>query len=75
MDGAQFVATEASSDASVVDVSSDPSSWGRLAHQSSNARSSVYERHNVDGSKTVTHVYWTHEAAEACASCDHRSAQ
>jgi hypothetical protein len=75
MDGAQFVATEASSDASVVDVTSDPSSWGQLTHQSSNGRSSVYERHNVDGSKTVTHVYWTHEAAESCASCDHRSAQ
>ncbi len=75
MDGAQFVATEAGSDSSVVDITNESSSWGQLVHQSSNGRSSVYERHNTDGSKTVTHVYWTHEAAESCAACDHRGAQ
>jgi hypothetical protein len=56
-----------------VDVSNDPSSWGMLISQSKNGRSSTYERGNSDGSKTVTHVYWTAEAASGdCASCDHR---
>lgn len=55
-----------------VDVSDDPNSWGQLQRQSANGRSSVYERHNMDGSKTVTHVFWTIEAAARCKSCDHR---
>ena len=50
----------------------DPGSWGRLVSQSNNGRSSTYEAFNRDGSKTVTHVYWTLEAASRCASCDHR---
>lgn len=54
------------------DVSDDPNSWGQLVRQSAHGRSSVYERHNRDGSKTVTHVYWTDEAAARCPSCDHR---
>ena len=55
------------------DVTDDPNSWGDLMRQSANGRSSVYERHNQDGSRTLTHVYWTLEAAEGCADCDHRS--
>ncbi len=56
-----------------VDVSDDPSSWGQLMSQSKNGRSSTYERGNADGSKTITHVYWTVEAAAGdCPSCDHR---
>ena len=54
------------------DNTDDPSSWGMLVSQSNNGRSSTYERFNQDGSKTVTHVFWTVEAAAACASCDHR---
>lgn len=50
----------------------DPSSWGTLIRQSGNGRSSIYERHNRDGSKTLTHVFWTIEAAESCHGCDHR---
>jgi hypothetical protein len=50
----------------------DPNSWGELKHQSQNGRSSVYEHHNQDGSRTLTHVHWTLEAAEGCADCDHR---
>ena len=59
----------ASSDA---DISEDPNSWGYLVKQSVNGRSSVYERHNMNGSKTITHVFWTLEAAARCKSCDHR---
>lgn len=62
----------ASPDSTYVDVTDDANSWGQLVRQSANGRSSVYERHNSDGSKTVTHVYWTLETAAKCASCDHR---
>lgn len=58
--------------ASAVDITDDPQSWGRLVSQSASGRSSVYERHNADGSVTLTHVFWTLEAAEGCPSCDHR---
>lgn len=54
------------------DITDDPRSWGQLIRQSANGRSSIYERHNPDGSKTLTHVYWTQEAASNCRSCDHR---
>jgi hypothetical protein len=54
------------------EVSNDSSTWGQLVSQSANGRSSTYERANWDGSKTVTHVYWTEEAAERCPGCDHR---
>ena len=54
------------------EVSNDSSSWGQLVSQSANGRSSTYERGNSDGSKTVTHVYWTEEAADRCPGCDHR---
>lgn len=60
---------QASKDA---DISDDPNSWGHLVRQSANGRSSVYERHNMNGSKTITHVFWTLEAAARCKSCDHR---
>ena len=55
-----------------VDVTDDPRSWGQLMSQSANGRSSTYERDNWDGSRTVTHVYWTEEAAARCGNCDHR---
>lgn len=55
-----------------VDIGDDPNSWGRLVRQSTNGRSSVYERDNTNGSKTITHVFWTNEAAARCKSCDHR---
>jgi hypothetical protein len=57
---------------SVSDVTDDPTSWGNLINHSPNGRSSTYERFNRDGSKTMTHVYWTIEAASRCPSCDHR---
>lgn len=49
--------------APVSDVTDNPTSWGALTRQSSNDRSSTYERYNSDGSRTITHVYWTVEAA------------
>jgi hypothetical protein len=56
-----------------VDVDHDrPETWGTLVKQDHRGRSSVYERHNRDGSRTVTHVFWTAEATEDCADCDHR---
>ena len=54
------------------DIGDDPNSWGSLVKQSANGRSSVYERQNMNGSKTITHVFWTIEAAARCKSCDHR---
>ena len=54
------------------EVTDDPNSWGQLVSQSRNGRSSSYERFNSDGSKTITHVYWTIEAAANCPGCDHR---
>jgi hypothetical protein len=66
---ASLPATTAASD---VDITDDPNSWGQLMSQSASGRSSTYERFNRDGSKTVTHVYWTLEAASNCPSCDHR---
>jgi hypothetical protein len=39
---------------------------------SQTGRSSTYERFEHDGSKTLTHVFWTEEATANCPSCDHR---
>lgn len=72
LDTTTTVAASSSSAASGVDITDDPSSWGRLVSQSANGRSSVYEKFNPDGSKTLTHIYWTIEAASDCPSCDHR---
>ncbi len=54
------------------EVTNEPNSWGMLVSQSANGRSSTYEREHQNGSKTITHVYWTEEAAEVCHGCDHR---
>jgi hypothetical protein len=50
----------------------DAKNWGQLVSQTRNGRSSTYERFESDGSQTLTHVYWTLEAAETCRGCDHR---
>lgn len=52
--------------------SDDPKNWGQLKKQSKNGRSSTYEKQNADGTQTITHVFWTIEAAADCPSCDHR---
>lgn len=61
----------ASRRAGVSEVTDDPNSWGYMVRQSANGRSSVYERYNSDGSKTITHVFWTEEAASR-GNSDHR---
>lgn len=75
LDSTTTVAALASQASSASDVTDDPNSWGQLVSQSKNGRSSTYERYNSDGSKTITHVYWTLEAAADCPSCDHRKYQ
>jgi hypothetical protein len=54
------------------DITDDPISWGHLKSQSANGRSSIYERANPNGSRTITHVYWTEEAAAQNPGGDHR---
>ncbi len=72
LDSSTTVAASANQSAGASDTSNDPNSWGQLMSQSKNGRSSTYERGNSNGSKTVTHVFWTLEAAERCPQCDHR---
>jgi hypothetical protein len=75
LDSFSTVAAMAPMTASSSEVDIDharPETWGTLVRQSHQGRSSVYERRNRDGSRTVTHVFWTAEAAADCAACDHR---
>ena len=72
LDDTTTVAAVSSLASSGVDITNDPASWGQLVSQSAGGRSSIYERYNSDGSQTLTHVYWTIEAASDCPSCDHR---
>ncbi len=75
LDSSTTVAALSAPAASASEVTDDPNSWGQLKRQSANGRSSEYERFNRDGSLTLTHVYWTLEAAAECPSCDHRSSR
>ncbi len=72
LDSTTTVASTTAMVAPKSEVTDDPNTWGNLVSQSVNGRSSTYERANADGSKTVTHVYWTIEAAANCPGCDHR---
>ena len=72
LDGTTTVAAMTALSAPDSELSDDPDSWGQLIRQSNNGRSSTYERFERDGSQTLTHVYWTQEAARNCPSCDHR---
>nr|MBA2690669.1 hypothetical protein [Burkholderiales bacterium] len=72
LDSSTTVAAMTALAASASEVTDDPNSWGQLVSQSRNGRSSTYEKVNPDGSKTVTHVYWTIESAANCPGCDHR---
>lgn len=73
IDSTTTVAAQTAPAATASDVTDDPNSWGELKRQSPNGRSSEYQRFNRDGSMTLTHVYWTLEAAGKCPSCDHRA--
>ena len=72
LDSSTTVAALTSIASSASDVTDDPNSWGQRVSQSANGRSSSYQNANRDGSLTLTHVYWTTEAAASCPSCDHR---
>ncbi len=72
LDSTTTVAASAAKANGAADVSDDANSWGQFVSQSANGRSSTYERVNGNGSKTITHVFWTEEAAENCPGCDHR---
>ncbi len=50
----------------------DPNTWGVLVRKHSAGRKALYEKHNRDGSITLTHIYWTEEVAAKCKDCDHR---
>lgn len=72
LDSTTTLASSTSSKASGREVSDDPNSWGQLVSQSANGRSSTYEVDHGGGNKTITHVFWTNEAAARCPGCDHR---
>ncbi|MDZ4662023.1 MAG: hypothetical protein SGJ18_10445 [Pseudomonadota bacterium] len=66
------MATAVASQNDVSDVSDDPNTWGEFVRERSRGRNALYQKRNRDGSSTVTHVYWTEEAAARCKDCDHR---
>ncbi len=72
VDSTSTVAAMAAIAASAIESTDDPKNWGQLKHQSKNGRSSTYEKQNADGTQTITHVFWTVEAAANCPACDHR---
>ncbi len=72
LDTTTTVAALAATTAAHSEVTEDPLTWGSLVRQSPEGRSSVYQQFHHDGSMTLTHVYWTEEAAAACPRCDHR---
>lgn len=72
LDSFTTLAATTSSAASASEDTNDSNNWGQLVSQSRNGRNSTYERGNSDGSKTVTHVFWTEEATNLCPACDHR---
>jgi len=72
LDSTTTVAAATPPAASASEVTDDPNTWGQLVRQSPEGRSSTYERVHGNASKTVTHVFWTAEAAEICPGCDHR---
>ncbi|HEX8284932.1 MAG TPA: hypothetical protein VF588_16340 [Pyrinomonadaceae bacterium] len=72
LDSTTTLAATSAASAGQSEVTDDPNSWGALVSQSANGRGSVYERYNSDGSKTITHVYWTEEVGARGASSDHR---
>lgn len=72
LDSFTTISSSSSAASSASEVTEDPISWGQFKKQSKNGRSTTYEREHGDGSKTLTHVFWTEEAAERCKGCDHR---
>jgi len=72
LDSTTTISASSASIAASEEVTDNPNSWGQLMRQSANGRSSTYEKEHSNGSRTITHVFWTKEAAEVCHGCDHR---
>ena len=72
LDSTTTIAASSAIAAGKSEVTDDSNSWGSLMSQSRNGRSSTYERANSDGTHTITHVFWTEEAAARGAMYDHR---
>lgn len=72
LDSTTTLASSASAVSASEEVTNEPNSWGQLMSQSLHGRSSTYEREHSNGSKTITHVFWTEEKAAHCPACDHR---
>lgn len=72
LDTTTTISASSASIAASEEVTNNPNSWGQLISQSANGRSSTYEKEHSNGSRTITHVYWTVDAAEICHGCDHR---
>lgn len=47
-----------------VEITDDPSTWGKEVKRSKDKRTSRYERDLADGSKVITHVFWIDEEVE-----------
>jgi hypothetical protein len=71
-DGGTTVAATSASKGVSEEVTDNPNSWGELMRQSANGRSSTYVKEHSNGSRTITHVFWTKDAADRCPGCDHR---
>ena len=72
LDGTTTIAASSTAIAPSEEVTDNPNSWGELMRQSANGRSSTYVKDHSNGSQTITHVFWTKEAADHCPGCDHR---
>lgn len=72
LDSSTTIGFSSSAGSPIGDDPDAPHNWGRLVSQSANGRSTTYEWENGDGTKKVTHVFWTEERAERCPGCDHR---
>lgn len=72
LDSTTTISASTAAVAASEEVTNSPNSWGQFMSQSANGRSSTYEKEHSNGSRTITHVYWTEEAAEVCPGCDHR---
>lgn len=58
--------------ATASEVTEAPNSWGRYMSEISKGQSAYYERLERDGSRTITHVYWSEEVRGRCDHCDPR---
>lgn len=75
VDGSTTVAPQIANVASNAmddEITNNSETWGDYNREQSHGQSAYYERYHHDGSKSLTHVYWTEEKAANCENCDHR---